>query len=199
MEAQTIKLMKKHTPGKIFNFLMFPMGKFPQLRTSPKFLHLVIWFGRGGILVKFQLVEGFSPCPHQRKPCNLTNQFSNYITRFMHLFVETLPSLIFYRNYLIISLNHSHFFLIPTYTTFSLLFHSLCLPYTIGVLHFTPSYHETDQASINSLLLLLLKPIFGFHKIQIWFFTLELKNKNEKYLKIYIFLLTEKKTCKILK
>lgn len=101
MEAQTIKLMKKHTAGKIFNFLMFPMGKFPQLRTSPKFLHLVIWFGRGGILVKFQLVEGFSPCPHQRKPCNLTNQFSNYITRFMHLFVETLPSLIFYRNYLI--------------------------------------------------------------------------------------------------
>ena len=32
-------------------------------------------------------------------------------------------------------------------------------------------------------LLLLLKHIFGFHKIQIWFFTLELENKNEKYLK----------------
>ena len=29
------------------------------------------------------------------------------------------------------------------------------------------------------LLLLLLKHIFGFHKIQIWFFTLELKNINE--------------------
>ena len=39
---------------------------------------------------------------------------------------------------------------------------------------------------LSSLLLLLLlssKHIFGFHKIQIWFFTLELKNKNEKYLK----------------
>ena len=28
------------------------------------------------------------------------------------------------------------------------------------------------------LLLLLLKRIFGFHKIQIWLFTLELKNIN---------------------
>ena len=29
--------------------------------------------------------------------------------------------------------------------------------------------------------------MFGFHKIQIWFFTLELKNKIEKYLQnIYI-------------
>ena len=33
------------------------------------------------------------------------------------------------------------------------------------------------------LSLLLLKHIFGFHKIQIWFVTLELKNKDEKYLK----------------
>ena len=33
------------------------------------------------------------------------------------------------------------------------------------------------------LLSFLLKHIFGFHKIQIWFFILELKNKNEKYLK----------------
>ena len=38
------------------------------------------------------------------------------------------------------------------------------------------------------LLLLLLKHIFGFHKVQIWFFTLELKNKNEKYLEnIYFY------------
>ena len=39
------------------------------------------------------------------------------------------------------------------------------------------------------LSLLLLKHIYGFHKIQILFSTLELKNKNEKYLKKYIFLL----------
>ena len=38
------------------------------------------------------------------------------------------------------------------------------------------------------LLLLLLKHIFGFHKVQIRFFTLELKNKNEKYLEnIYFY------------
>ena len=32
-------------------------------------------------------------------------------------------------------------------------------------------------------LLLSVKHIFGFHKIQIWFFTLKLKNENEKYLR----------------
>ena len=34
------------------------------------------------------------------------------------------------------------------------------------------------------LLLLLLKQIFGSHKIQIWFFTQELKNKTGKSQKI---------------
>ena len=50
----------------------------------------------------------------------------------------------------------------------------------------------------KNILLLLLKHIFGFHKIQVWFFTLEHKNENEKYLKISIFLLI-KKTRKISK
>ena len=52
------------------------------------------------------------------------------------------------------------------------------------------------------LLSFLLKHIFGFHKIQIWFFILELKNKNEKYLKsrkISRNLKTLEKTRKILK
>ena len=42
---------------------------------------------------------------------------------------------------------------------------------------------EVLTSQKEKLLLLLSKHIFGFYKIQIWFFTLEPKNKNEKYLK----------------
>ena len=65
--------------------------------------------------------------------------------------MEILPSFICYSNYFINSSNHSHLLqIIPTHTTFSLLFQGFYTPYPTSGSYISPSRHGTDQANFNS-------------------------------------------------
>ena len=76
------------------------------------------------------------------------NQFSQYVTQFMQPFVnsKSASATILYN-----SLNQYILMIISSLTTFSLLFHSLCIPYPISVSYISPYRQDTDQANFNYL------------------------------------------------